>query len=205
VRPILLIGGGGHCRACIDVVESTAQFQIRGIVERPGAARGEVLGYPIVGSDDDLPAICSRDLSALVTVGQLTSADLRVHLASRLRDLGLELATVVSPRAQVSRFATIGPGTVVMHGAVVGPGAHIGANCIINSQALIEHDAQVGDHCHISTGALVNGGTVVAEGCFVGSGAIIFHGLRIGARSVIGSGALVRVDLSDGARYLGDG
>ena len=32
---IILIGGGGHCRACIDVIEQEGRFTIAGIVDVP--------------------------------------------------------------------------------------------------------------------------------------------------------------------------
>ena len=51
---ILLIGGGGHCRACVDVLEQEGRFQIAGIVERNGGPREAVLGYPVLGTDEDL-------------------------------------------------------------------------------------------------------------------------------------------------------
>ena len=31
---ILLIGAGGHARACIDVIETSNQFEISGLVEK---------------------------------------------------------------------------------------------------------------------------------------------------------------------------
>ena len=31
---IVLIGGGGHCLACIDVIESLNKFSIIGIIEK---------------------------------------------------------------------------------------------------------------------------------------------------------------------------
>ena len=30
---LVLIGGGGHCRACIDVIERENKYQIAGIVD----------------------------------------------------------------------------------------------------------------------------------------------------------------------------
>jgi len=46
---IILIGGGGHCRACIDVIEMENRFQIAGIVERSESSSGNhILGYPII-------------------------------------------------------------------------------------------------------------------------------------------------------------
>ena len=32
---IILIGGGGHCKSCIDVIEQAGTFQIAGIVDVP--------------------------------------------------------------------------------------------------------------------------------------------------------------------------
>ena len=47
---ILLIGGGGHCRACVDVLEQEGRFQIAGIVERNGGPREAVYGLSGIGN-----------------------------------------------------------------------------------------------------------------------------------------------------------
>ena len=36
MTPLLLIGGGGHCRSCIDVIESAEGSEIVGVVDREG-------------------------------------------------------------------------------------------------------------------------------------------------------------------------
>lgn len=166
-----------------------------GIVERNGADLPPGTGYPLLGSDDDLPGLLARYPAALVTVGQIKSAEIRRGLFERLKSLGADLPGVVSPLAYVSPRARIAAGTIVMHGALVNAHATIGENCIINSQALIEHDAIVGPNCHVSTGARVNGGAHIGAGCFVGSGVVIREGVRIGANCVIGAGAVVLGDI----------
>jgi len=35
MKPIILIGGGGHCLSCIDVIEQTGLYQIIGILDLP--------------------------------------------------------------------------------------------------------------------------------------------------------------------------
>ena len=32
-KPLVLIGGGGHCKSCIDVIEASDQFVIKGILD----------------------------------------------------------------------------------------------------------------------------------------------------------------------------
>jgi len=62
VKPILLIGGGGHCRSCIDVIEAEGKYKIAGIVNQPGGNREPVLGYEVLGNDEDLPELLKNTL-----------------------------------------------------------------------------------------------------------------------------------------------
>lgn len=168
---IILVGGGGHCRSVIDVIEQQGKYQIVGIVDLKELIGQQVLGYPVIGCDDQLPELLERCRTAVITVGHLRSNHLRLKLYELLKDIGYALPVITSPLAYVSQHAEIGEGTVVMHHALINANASIGKNCIINSKALIEHDVQVGDHCHISTASVLNGGVVVADHTFVGSNA----------------------------------
>jgi sugar O-acyltransferase (sialic acid O-acetyltransferase NeuD family) len=186
--------------ACIDVIEQEGRFSIAGLVGTPEEAGMQILGYPVIGTDADLPRLLGSYAHAMVTVGQIKSPDLRVRLFELLDKAGCSLPSIVSPRAYVSRHASLGAGTIVMHGAVVNAGAVVGRNCILNSSSLVEHDAAIADHCHIATGALVNGGVNIGMGTFVGSGSIIRQGIRIGERCLIGMGQNVLADCKTGTR-----
>lgn len=194
MKPLLLVGGGGHCLSCIDVIEAAKIYQIEGVVDHKGFYE-PVLGYPVIGSDEDLPQLLKGLKLALVTVGQIKSPETRHRLFDLLKQLGAELPVVVSPKANVSKHSVIGEGSVIMHGAIVNAAARIGNNCIVNSQALIEHGVEVHDHCHISTGALVNGNVTVGTGSFVGSGAVIKEGVRVGENVIISAGEVVLRDV----------
>lgn len=196
---LLLIGGGGHCRSCIDVIEAEGKYRIRGIVQPVSDETDGVLGYPVLGSDEDLPFLLQETPQALVTVGQIRSPEIRIRLFELLKQSGGKLPSIVSPFAYRSKYAEINRGTIVMHGAIVNAGACIGANCIINSQALIEHDAIVADHCHISTGARVNGSVTIGKGSFIASGAILKEGIVIGENVIIGAGQVILRNVPSGA------
>lgn len=195
MTPLLLIGGGGHCRSCIDVIEANGRFEIAGIVQPLADGTRPIFGYPILGGDDGLPVILPRYRNALVTVGQISSPALRIRLFELVKQLGATMPVIVAPTAYVSGHSVIEEGSIVMHGAIVNAGVRIGSNVIVNSLALIEHDTSIADHCHISTGARINGGAVVGSGCFIGSGAILREGVHIGSRSVIGAGLVVLHDV----------
>lgn len=166
---IILIGGGGHCNAVIDVIEQEGKFDIVGIIDKKELVDKEVLGYKILGSDEDLEDLHKHYKYALITVGQIKSSEVRKKLFETLKFFGYTLPVIISPLAYVSKHSRLGEGTIIMHHALVNANAVIGKNCIINSKALIEHDAIIEDYCHISTGAIVNGGAQVKETTFYGS------------------------------------
>ena len=200
MNSILLIGGGGHCVAVVDVIELEGNFQITGIVRPKSDGTEPVLGYPVLGDDDDLPRLLEETPQALVAVGQIATPALRIRLFERIKTLKAATPVIISPRAYVSRRAELEEGTLVGHGAIINAGVRVGFNCIINSLALVEHDVRVGNHCHISTGARVNGGVIIEDGCFVGSGTVLREGVRIGANSVVGAGCFVARDVATNSR-----
>lgn len=189
---LILIGGGGHCKACIDVIEQQGSYSIAGIVDLPEKQGESILGYPILGTDDNLEQLVKSYDNFLVTLGQIYSPERRTWLFQDLVRIGAKLPAIISPHAYVSKHSTIGAGTIVMHHALVNAQAKIGDNCIINSKALIEHDAQIGDHCHISTGAIINGSAVVEHSSFFGSNAVTRESVRIPAGSFIKANSLVK-------------
>ena len=195
MTPLLLIGGGGHCRSCIDVIETEGRFDIKGIVQPRKDGLEPVFGYPILGEDADLPQLLTTTPYALVTVGQIKSPATRIALYELLKKYNVNIPVVVSPKAHVSRHATVAEGSIVMHEAIVNAGASVGPNTIVNNMALIEHDVKIGAHCHISTGSRVNGYVFIESGCFIGSGAVIREGVRIGSNSVIGAGCFIARDV----------
>jgi len=168
---ILLIGGGGHCKSVIDVIEQEGKFEIAGIIEKFTGESKEVLAYPLVGTDAELAELRKKYKYAIITIGHLKSNAIRVKLFSILKELDFTLPVIVSPLAYVSQHAEVAEGTVVLHHALVNAGAKVGKNCIINSKALVEHDATIEEHVHISTAAVVNGGAKVKANTFYGSNA----------------------------------
>lgn len=200
---LILIGAGGHAHACIDVIEQHGQYQIAGLVGMPDEMNTLHLGYSAIASDSDLPELVKTYQYVVISVGHIRSSESRIRLYQKAAELGFQFPVIVAPTAYVSRHATLGAGTIVMHGAFVNAGARIGSNCIINTRALIEHDAIVEDHCHISTGAILNGDATIGAGSFVGSGTVIKEGISIGKGCLVGMGMSVRHNLGDQTQVVG--
>lgn len=185
---IVLIGGGGHCHSVIDVIEQENRYKIMGIVDIKENISNDILGYKVIGCDDDLETIFQTCKNACITVGHIKSNELRVKLFALAKKIGFKLPVIISPLAYVSKHAKVDDGTVIMHHALINANAKIGKNCIINTKALIEHDAVVEDHCHISTASVLNGGVIVKENTFFGSNSMARESIEIGSNVTIGGG-----------------
>ena len=192
---IILVGAGGHARSCIDVIEMSGQFKVIGLVERDEVSNQENFGYPVIGTDEDLPNLRQKCANALITVGQIKSPKIRMKLYQLLKELDFTLPVIVSPHAYVSKHARIGEGSIIMHGVIINANAKIGNNCIINNKSLIEHDAVIGDYCCIATGVNINGEVSVGNETFIGSCAVTKHEISIGKNCVIGAGVVLKNDI----------
>ncbi|RYE25174.1 MAG: acetyltransferase [Sphingobacteriales bacterium] len=201
---LILLGGGGHCKSCIDVIESTGLYEIHGILDRAEFVGTKVLDYDIIGTDEDVLKYHEQGFHFFITVGQIKSAAVRKKLFCRLSDMGAEMATIVSATAVLSKYAQLGAGTILMHQAIVNAAAKVGANAIINTAANIEHDVVVGDHCHISTYAVVNGDCKIGNEVFIGSNATISSQVEVSDNTVVGAGAVVYKNIKQQGTYAGN-
>ena len=200
---IILIGGGGHCISCIDVIESTHNYEIQGILDIPEKIGEKVLEYPIFGTESDISKYIEKNTCFLITIGQIKTASLRKRIYSQLLALNAALASIISAHAYMSEYAQLGQGSIVMHKACVNACAVIGNNVIINSGAIVEHGVHIGDHCHISTSAVINGDCRIGNDVFIGSGAIIKQGISIPDSSIIAAGAVVLQSINEAGLYAG--
>lgn len=202
-RPLILIGGGGHCKSVIEVAES-AGYEIKGILDMPDEVGKEVLpGHKIIGTDDEIPQYV-EECDFIITVGFIKNPALRIKLYNKVKAAGGRLATIIASTAHVSKYAELGEGTVIMHHAFVNAGAKIGDNCIINTFVNIEHDAEVGNQCHISTGTMVNGECKIGENCFIGSQSVCANCIEIASDIIVGAGSVVRKSIRMKGIYAGN-
>ena len=123
MKNLILIGGGGHCLSCIDVIELQNYYRIAGLVDNKLRKKFK---YKILGKDEDLKQIFKKYKSALVTIGFIKDFEKREKTFLNLKKIGFKMPSIISPLAYVSPKAKIGEGTIIMHGAIINRGAIIG-------------------------------------------------------------------------------
>ncbi len=197
MKNLILIGAGGHCVSCIDVIEKENKFKIFGLIDKKQFKNPY---YKIVGNDKDLKKIFSKVQNALITLGQIEQFHLRKKLFSEAKKIGFKFPTIISPLAYVSKKAFVDEGTIVMHGAIINAGAKIGKNCIINSKALVEHDAKIGNNSHVSTRSTLNGGAIVGNNCFIGSHSVVKQNIKIENNSFVNANLFINKNIKTNSK-----
>ena len=85
---LILVGGGGHCKSCIDVIEQKEKYRIAGIVDLSEKLHQKILGYEIIATDNDLPRLVNEYENFLITLGQIKSPEKRIRIFQALKVSG---------------------------------------------------------------------------------------------------------------------
>ena len=200
-RPILLLGGSGHAKMCIDILRQMGGFEIVGILDRQLPIGAQVLGVPVVGcdSDEDLAAQFEAGVRhAVNAVGASLHHELRAKIYQRLLNAGFTLPNLIHPTAAVEPSVEMGEGNQLMANATIGSAVVLGNNCIVNAGSVVSHDSLIQDHVHIAPGTTLAGGVTVGENTLIGMGVTVFLGVTIGSGVRITNGKHVFNDVADG-------
>jgi len=200
---IVVFGSGGHAREIADVVraciDSGQAFDLLGFLDDDERRHGmSLVDLPVLGGQPWLHD--HPDVAVVLGVGSPAS---KRRIATQLQERQARFASVVHPRAEITRYVELGPGVVITAGVVLTNRIVLGAHVHLNRLCTVGHDCVVGDYCHIAPGAVLSGNVSLGEGCEIGTGASIIQDLRIGAWSVVGAGAAVVRDLPAGVTAVG--
>jgi hypothetical protein len=92
MKKIILIGGGGHSKSCIDVIENENKYKIVGIVDKK---KFFLLNYKVF-PDSYLNKKLVKNNYGFVTVGHIKNYKVRVKLFNRLKELGFKIPSIIS-------------------------------------------------------------------------------------------------------------
>lgn len=189
---VILQGGGEHARVVLDCLLDTGA-EVVGVYDP--AYTGALFGVPQLGVYDPE---ANEGALQVIAIGD---NDVRKRVAQRG---GHGFAKAIHCSAIVSRFASIGNGSMILHKAVVQAQSRIGNHVIINTGAQVDHDCMIRDYVHLAPGVILCGTVTVGEGAFIGAGAIVIPGKTIGAWATVGAGAVVTRDIPDHAVAMGN-
>lgn len=195
---VVIIGAGPHSKVIIDILEKQGLYEIIGLID---CKDGEVLGYPIIGKDENLEMIYGSGVTnAFVALGDNA---LRGKLYAKANQIGFSMINAISMDSVISRYAKLGEGIAVMPGAVINACAVIGDGAIINTNASVDHDCRIGQFVHVAPGVAISGSCSIGDYTLVGTGARIIDRIDVGDNVKIGAGAVVIGNIDNSITAVG--
>jgi sugar O-acyltransferase (sialic acid O-acetyltransferase NeuD family) len=196
---LAVLGASGHGKVVADAAECCGWEQVEFFDDAwPGRVRNGA--WNVVGDTAALMARAHEYEGVIVAIGNNA---VRQDKLSQLKASGAKLVSLLHPQATVSRYATLGEGSVVFAGAVVNADAKIGAGAILNTGCSVDHDCWLGACVHVSPGARLAGGVTVQDLSWIGIGASVRQLVCIGTQVTVGAGAAVVADVSDRVTVAG--
>ncbi|RMX03413.1 acetyltransferase [Legionella jordanis] len=199
MKSLAIIGAGGHGKVVADAALCAGWSNIVFFDDAwPDVSKVGV--WEVIGRSESFYLNSAHFDAVVVAIG---NNEKRLSICQHLLRNNIPLATVIHPRATISRFANIGMGTVIFAGAVINPDAKVGLACIINTGATIDHDCNLGDGVHISPGAHLAGNVRIADLSWIGIGSAIRQQIEIGCAATVGAGSVVVKNVPDYSTVMG--
>ncbi len=201
---IILLGGGGHAKVLIDVIEDQDQYKIVGILDPLLKVGIEVSRIRVLGKDNMISELYDGGVQyASICIAGVKDNRKREKLFEMLKNADFSLPSLIHTNTVVSGKARVSDAVQIMPGALINSNAVIGKNTIIDTGAIIEHDCRIGSHAHICPGVIVCGEVCVGDRVFIGAGTTIIQGIKIGDDSIVGAGSVVVKDVLNGTTVMG--
>lgn len=195
---LVIYGGGGHAKMCIDILKRQAGWRLEGIVDGTLEPGSQVLGVPVLGGEELLSSLPASGVRyAVLGVGAATNHSIRTALFRKLKGHGFELPNLIHPAAVIEPSAQLGEGNQVMAQAYIGSDACIGDNCIINALSVVSHDSQLADNVHLAPASVLAGGVQIGSDTLIGMNTSIYMKVKIGARVTVANQSSVIADVKD--------
>lgn len=208
LKDIAIYGGGGFAREVAWLIESCnvpeEKYRIVCFIDDNSAIQGQVLNeIPVLSFED----ACEK-FPRFQIISGIGSPQIREKTMQKVAAAGIDMGTIIHPRAEKSRWVEIGSGSVICAGNILTTNITLGKHVQINLDCTIGHDVIMGDYTTLAPGVHVSGWVHLGKRVYVGTGANIINGtsikpLVIDDDAVIGAGACVTKSISNGVTVVG--
>lgn len=201
MKQLFIFPCNGNGLEALDCVDSSL-FEFLGFIDDTPEKQGmNQLGFHVYSRN-----ILNEFSEALVLAvpGSPSSFQFRDEIIKSLGINFSRFATVIHPKASISRFAKIGNNVLIMSGVVIPFNAVIEDNVCILPNSVIHHDSIVGKNTLIGSNVTVAGYTSIGSNCYIGSGTSIINNISIGDKTLVGMGTNVIKSIEENKKVVGN-
>lgn len=194
MKDIVIIGAGGLGLEIAWLVEEInddhKNWNLLGFLDNDPALIGtEILGYPVLGGDDD--AVKFKSAHFALGVGD---PYLRRKLADKINPVAAGWANLYSPTVRVHRSHKMGTGVIVGRYTDFTVNCEIGDFAMLNIHAVLGHSVSIGKFTLVDPNVTINGEGKIGDYCLIGANAFV-RDVTIGDGVTVGAGSVVIKDV----------
>lgn len=192
MNKLLIIGTGQHARMLVELIEEQAKFQIVGFVSKEKEEK-KIYNYPIVCNDNNVKNFLKKNPSIkyyVCGVGDNFGGMIGRRKIIEKFDKKLIAATIISPKAYISKFSKIEKGCVIEAFAKIMNGVKLGRHSMVESFTAVNHDQKIGENVFIGNNCAL-AGKLVGSDTIIGDGSVIGYKVNIGKNCIINQGTKI--------------
>ena len=137
MKPIIIIGTGGHSKVVLDVLLKRG-LKVLGFVSLDKKAGSFFCDYKILGGDNVIDSYKSSEISLVNGVGVIAKDKRRWSISKEFRAKGFSVLSIIDPSAIIASDVTLDEGVHIMAGVIIQSGTSVGSDTIINSGGIID-------------------------------------------------------------------
>jgi len=199
-KKLFIFPSSGNGLEALDCLSD--EYQFMGFIDDDlQKQKTTVLGYTIFPREILLQ---HPDSYLLAVVGSPLNYLKRAEIIDSFQLPVSRFATIVHPKAIISKYATIGYNTLIMAGVAINIDVTIHNHVIVMSNTVIHHEGCIEDYTIIGSGVIVAGNTRIGNNCYVASGSNLTNSITIGDKTMIGLGSNVLKDVGADQRIAGN-
>lgn len=122
---------------------------------------------------------------------------IREKLVQKVRMLGGNYVSVISPQTAVFPFAEIVPGTILMPFSILSHGGEMGEGCAIHGHCSLGHGVKLGKYINIGPGVTIIGPVEIGDYSYISAKTLILPNVKIGRNVLVEPNAVVNHNLKD--------
>jgi sugar O-acyltransferase (sialic acid O-acetyltransferase NeuD family) len=195
---ILILGGQGGAKMCIDAIRSKSEFEIIGIVDSKLRVGDLVSKIPVIGGENLLFPLYKKGINKIVvSFSSLKNLTKRQEKINELKKIGFQLPNIFHSQAVIESSSSFGEGNIVLASSIIGSCCQIGSFNYVNTGAIICHDAIVENNNHFAPNSVIAGRINIGNNNLIGINVSTFYDITIGSNVIINNGVSVNTNVSD--------
>ncbi|MEY3824585.1 MAG: hypothetical protein RLZZ13_512, partial [Pseudomonadota bacterium] len=195
---VLILGGQGGAKMCIDAIRSKGEFGIIGIIDSELRVGDLVSNVPVIGGENLLIPLFKKGVNKIVaSFSSLKNLSKREEKINKLKQIGYKFPNIFHAQSIIETSSSLGEGNIILASSIIGSCCQIGSFNYINTGAIICHDAIIANNNHFAPNSVIAGRVIVGNNNLIGINVSTFYDITIGSNIIINNGVSVNNNVSD--------